>query len=213
MDAYIKNFVGKFSRQEALTPRQHAILQASIDLFADYGYSNTSTKEIAGRAGVGEGTLFKHFGSKQNLLFACILPSIAEMSKEKYAQEFDLERIKDDQWTFQDFVHHILANCFQENSDHYKVMKIFSQEMLYRENFLKRLAELIPLHLKTGFFNILEYFKDKGELNNWPNALIVRLMISPILSFQWVQFESGSQEDFAQALSYIEAFIVRGLCC
>ncbi|MGX7441416.1 hypothetical protein ACWOE6_05780 [Aerococcus urinae] len=92
-------------------------------------------------------------------------------------------------------------------------MKIFAQEMLYRENFLKHLAELIPFHLKTGFFNILEYFKDKGELNNWPNALIIRLMISPILSFQWVQFESASQKDFAQALSYIEAFIVRGLCC
>ena len=92
-------------------------------------------------------------------------------------------------------------------------MKIFAQEMLYRENFLKRLAELIPLQLKMGFFNILEYFNDKGELNNWPNALIVRLMVSPIISFQWIQFESASQKEFVQALSYIEAFIVRGLCC
>lgn len=44
------------------------MLQAAIDLMAEQGYKGTSTKEIAAAAGVSEMTLFRHFGSKQNLL-------------------------------------------------------------------------------------------------------------------------------------------------
>ncbi|MDQ0112012.1 AcrR family transcriptional regulator [Paenibacillus harenae] len=41
---------------------------AAIDLVAEYGYNGVSTKEIALSAGVNEVTLFRHFGSKLNLL-------------------------------------------------------------------------------------------------------------------------------------------------
>lgn len=41
---------------------------AVIDLVAEYGYNGVSTKEIAASAGVNEVTLFRHFGSKLNLL-------------------------------------------------------------------------------------------------------------------------------------------------
>ncbi|MGE7272870.1 TetR/AcrR family transcriptional regulator [Brevibacillus panacihumi] len=41
---------------------------AAIDLMAEKGYKGVSTKEIAAAAGVSEMTLFRNFGSKQNLL-------------------------------------------------------------------------------------------------------------------------------------------------
>ncbi|WP_425456316.1 TetR/AcrR family transcriptional regulator [Brevibacillus fluminis] len=44
------------------------MLLAAIDLMAEKGYKGVSTKEIAAAAGVSEMTLFRHFGSKQNLL-------------------------------------------------------------------------------------------------------------------------------------------------
>lgn len=46
------------------------LLLAAIDLMAEKGYHATTTKEIAAKAGVNEVTLFRHFGSKQNLLEA-----------------------------------------------------------------------------------------------------------------------------------------------
>jgi AcrR family transcriptional regulator len=46
------------------------ILAAARDLFHAQGYSQTSSLEIAQRAGVAEGSLFYHFGSKKNLLAA-----------------------------------------------------------------------------------------------------------------------------------------------
>jgi AcrR family transcriptional regulator len=52
-------------------PRQR-IIRAAMDLFAQYGYSRSSTRQIAKAAGVNEVTLFRHFGSKKNLLMACM---------------------------------------------------------------------------------------------------------------------------------------------
>jgi AcrR family transcriptional regulator len=44
------------------------LMHAAIDLMAEKGYKGVSTKEIAATAGVSEMTLFRNFGSKQNLL-------------------------------------------------------------------------------------------------------------------------------------------------
>lgn len=44
------------------------ILQAAMTLFADEGYDQITTKQIAERAGVSEITLFRHFKKKRYLL-------------------------------------------------------------------------------------------------------------------------------------------------
>ncbi len=48
------------------------IIAAALRLFGEQGYSRTSTRAIAAEAGVNEVTLFRHFGSKKNLLMACV---------------------------------------------------------------------------------------------------------------------------------------------
>lgn len=49
---------------------RHIILETARKLFRSRGYVNTSTSEIAEQAGVAEGSIFYHFGSKRNLLAA-----------------------------------------------------------------------------------------------------------------------------------------------
>ena len=49
------------------TARSRAILATASRLFAERGYSQTTTAEIAREAGVAEGTLYHHFGSKDGI--------------------------------------------------------------------------------------------------------------------------------------------------
>lgn len=49
------------------TARSRAILVTASRLFAEKGYSNATTSEIAREAGVAEGTLYHHFGSKDGI--------------------------------------------------------------------------------------------------------------------------------------------------
>ncbi len=50
--------------------RRGQILAAAITLFTRRGFARTTTKEIAAEAGVAEGTIYKYFASKQDLLFS-----------------------------------------------------------------------------------------------------------------------------------------------
>ena len=46
------------------------ILEAATDLIAENGYKETTTKDIATKAGVSEMSVFRHFGSKKAILEA-----------------------------------------------------------------------------------------------------------------------------------------------
>lgn len=50
------------------TSRKDKIIREALILFAEKGYVDTATKEIAIQAGVSEALIFKHFGNKDNLL-------------------------------------------------------------------------------------------------------------------------------------------------
>ena len=53
-------------------PARERILGAAFEAFAEHGYAQTSTLEIATRAKVSKRELYALFGSKQQMLVACI---------------------------------------------------------------------------------------------------------------------------------------------
>jgi AcrR family transcriptional regulator len=50
--------------------RREAILDAATDLFAQFGYSDAVTKDLAERLQVGKGTIYRYFPSKHDLFMA-----------------------------------------------------------------------------------------------------------------------------------------------
>jgi AcrR family transcriptional regulator len=56
------------SRQKTELSTHEKIIQAAQKLFARHGYDGTSTKELAEKAGIAEGTLFRHFANKKAIL-------------------------------------------------------------------------------------------------------------------------------------------------
>ena len=50
-------------------PARRRLQQAAIELFCERGYDQTTTAEIATRAGVTERTFFRHFPDKREVLF------------------------------------------------------------------------------------------------------------------------------------------------
>ena len=50
-------------------PARQRLQQAAVELFCERGYDQTTTAEIAARAGVTERTFFRHFPDKREVLF------------------------------------------------------------------------------------------------------------------------------------------------
>src|SRR3954452_15097047 len=57
------------SRRDGAATRQK-LLRAGLELFTTVGFRATTTPEIAARAGVAEGTIYRHFSGKEELLIA-----------------------------------------------------------------------------------------------------------------------------------------------
>ena len=52
--------------------RREEILDAAARLFARHGYPETDTQLLADELGVGKGTLYRYFASKEELFFAAV---------------------------------------------------------------------------------------------------------------------------------------------
>jgi AcrR family transcriptional regulator len=76
------------------------ILQAAAEIIAERGYARATTRSIAESAGVNEVTLFRHFGSKRNLLSELIgqhsaLPELTKVIENQLTGDYrqDLTRL------------------------------------------------------------------------------------------------------------------------
>ncbi|WP_244134510.1 TetR/AcrR family transcriptional regulator [Weissella paramesenteroides] len=85
-----------------ISDKQKAVLQASLTLFSEKGFENTSTHDIAAMADVAEGTVYKQFKTKQELL-QVVVDSIIDEVIPKVANEFIDEITKPEGPTFKIF--------------------------------------------------------------------------------------------------------------
>ncbi|ANY66065.1 TetR family transcriptional regulator [Paenibacillus sp. BIHB 4019] len=71
--------------EEKRLERRKRILKEAVILFAEGGYSNTTTAIIAERVGVTPGTIFQYFPSKEALYYAAVLEPLADIQLKSLA--------------------------------------------------------------------------------------------------------------------------------
>lgn len=70
--------------------REYRILDAAAELFVHYGYDKTTVSDIARQAGVSKGTIYLHFGSKDELLEGLIVREM-QIYAERWLAEVDAD--------------------------------------------------------------------------------------------------------------------------
>jgi TetR/AcrR family transcriptional regulator, repressor for neighboring sulfatase len=75
-----------------------AVLQAASALFAQQGPAATSIREVAGRSGVNHGLVYRHFGTKEDLV-AAVLDHVSDQVNEAIARAgTDVAALAERQW-------------------------------------------------------------------------------------------------------------------
>ncbi|TLQ19163.1 TetR/AcrR family transcriptional regulator [Lentilactobacillus parafarraginis] len=165
---------------DGMTDKQIKIMVAAIRIFAEKGYANTSTKEIAKAADVAEGNIFSKFDNKRGLLNAIVNPVIATLFPETLSQ-FSDAKIANHSTRLHDFIGAMVAdriNFVTENAD---VMKIFIAEMAY--NHQLRDAFRHQFQTTTAFYTDaitrnLNLLKATQQMVDWRNPEIMRMIWS-----------------------------------
>ncbi|MHC9533500.1 TetR/AcrR family transcriptional regulator [Dellaglioa sp. BT-FLS60] len=162
-----------------MTDKQIQILIASIELFSEKGYANTSTKEIAKKAGVAEGNIFSKYTSKQGLLNAIITPVIKSILPTAMHDLLN-ESTDHSKMTLDSLIRPLLKNRVTFLQENAKVLKIFISELLYDKAVVTQLLENAPAPYWTSINSTIDVLKEKNLIVDWDNLEILKVIWSII---------------------------------
>jgi AcrR family transcriptional regulator len=124
---------------DRLSQTREAILQAATEVFAREGYYEADVQVIADQAGVGKGTIYRHFKDKQKLFLAA-----AAHALDHVARSVDDERgrgVAREGRGVTDSLREIAVGCTRYYSAHPEAVELIVQERaIFRES-------ITPTHL------------------------------------------------------------------
>jgi len=170
------------SEDEKLTPKQISILQAAIEVFSEKGYSAAATSEIAQKAGVAEGTIFRYYKTKKDLLLSIVGPTMSRMLAPFVMRNFNgvLDVPYDN---FEEFLRTFIINRLEFARRNFKILKILIQEIPFQPVLREQFAQNILSKVLERVIEIVEHFKAKGEVIELPTPAILRFTISSVVGY------------------------------
>jgi AcrR family transcriptional regulator len=155
----------------ALTARQRRILEAAVEVFAERGFEGATTAAIAQRAGVAEGTLFKRYRTKRDLLLAVLGPYLLEIGATGLRPILE-SALDDDSLGLQDFLLAVVRDRVRFARSQPAIIRILVQEAPFHPEVLAGVAGLGSTAIR-----VVERFQRRGEIDPaLPPATIVRMV-------------------------------------
>ncbi|WP_407894316.1 TetR/AcrR family transcriptional regulator [Lacticaseibacillus sp. N501-2] len=183
MSDAIQTFFSQATTQDHnLSPKQQAVLAASLELFAQKGYDATSTADIAHRAGVSEGTIFKRFRTKEGLLQAVLGPFLNQVmprAADAFVSDLAAQRFPH----FQDLLTYAIQDRIRFVMENRAEMKIFIQEVGKNPELLVTMTNMLADLLRDSLNDIFKVYQDKGELVRWESMRIMRYCTSVMIGY------------------------------
>ncbi|MFF2479823.1 TetR/AcrR family transcriptional regulator [Paenibacillus sp. NPDC058071] len=189
------------------TVKQQRIVETAVQLFAEKGYSNTSTAEIAKAAEVSEASIFKQYGTKDNLLLNLIIPYIKDFFP-LMANDLVLQATNNGDPTFEGFLRFLIRNRVQFITDNREIFQVLIKEIIYKEELKKELFPYFVEIVAPRVTKYLESFKERGELVDLPVDRILKMLFTFLGGFFASRFvlwnmESISDEEVEDAIRFI----------
>ena len=196
-----------------LTPKQKKILQAAIEMFAEKGYASTSTSEIAKKAGVAEGTIFRHYKTKKDLLLSIVTPMVTKIAFPFFAKQFVKEIFTEKYDDFEVLLRKLLNNRFEFVKQNTPLLKIILQEMAFHPEIQEQFKRVFEQKVFPHFKEIIIYFQGRGQLPEIPAETIIRMIMTNAIGYMITRYIvlPDREWDDEQELEQTITFILNGL--
>lgn len=168
--------------EENMTPKQTAILRAAVEVFAEKGYAAAATSEIAQKAGVAEGTIFRYYKTKKDLLISIVSPAMSRLVTSFILRNFD-GVLKSPYDSYEDFLRAFMKNRVEFARRNFKFLKIMLQEIPFQPALRAQFLDNVVSKVLESVSSIVEHFKSRGEIIDAPTPAILRFMISSMFGY------------------------------
>ncbi len=184
--------------------KQEAILRESVQVFARQGFRGTDVQEIADRAGVGKGTVYRYFGDKQSLFWATAYWVLEQLH----------QRLRDVIAGADGALNKLRASChayaafFAENPDYLEIFVLDRAEFRGRapEHHRERHEQMI-----REFSDIIREGMASGELRRDDPRRIVWTLGSTLYGSVVFAAFSKQQQSITELATHATEIFLRGI--
>ena len=199
-----------FEKSNKQTVKQKKIIEVAITLFAEKGYSNTATSEIAKMAGVAEGTIFKHYGTKENLLLSIMVPFIKDFFP-TMADEL-IGELMNEECSFEAFLRAFLTNRIAFISENREIFQVVIKEMIYKEELRNEILPYIVEEASVRLVKVIDIFKKRGDIKDIPNDSVLKMLSTVVSGFFISNFVLLNKQSISEdAIEDVVFFILNGI--
>jgi len=150
------------------------ILDAALSLFSQKGFSGTTTKEIAKEAGFAEGTVFRYFPTKKDILIALAEPhAVAGLKRVMNSLPNQDEESN---------LRAILENRLVTIAQNKDLLKVIFTEAQYHEDFRKEVFDNIGTHVLGTVAGYMEKRMETGIFRSIDPIVATRILVGMMLS-------------------------------
>ncbi len=166
--------------EEKIETTEEKIIQAAIEIFSQKGYNGTTTKEIAGKAGIAEGTIFRYFPKKQDLLHGILIKAIEVMAPKiigrGIAEIFKENSDKSDREVLIAFMKNRLE-IFQQ---HFAIIKVVLNEAQYHPNIQAIYIQKVLPPIKEIIDNFFVEGIKRGRFRQYHPSILTAMMVGAV---------------------------------
>lgn len=173
LEAYLSEYVANSPDKEV------RILNAAINAFADKGFEATRTREIAERAGIAEGTIFRYFPNK-NAILESMVPLLIRVLQPKIGKPIEDILNLNPEMPIDRILVAVLKDRLQMIHDNGRFIKSVLPSLIHRAPLMQQLRQsLLPL-IEGYVVQVVERGKARGELDKSVDA---RLAMTQLFGF------------------------------
>lgn len=166
--------------EKKFPPGKKKTLLTAITLFSSQGFAATSTAQIAKQAGISEGTIFKYFKTKENLLNE-ILTLIINQLLPDYQEEFIIEFSKQSFSSTYEVAKWFLTNRYIFIKNNEELFLILFDQLLINKNLRNLLKEQAISKEQAGKVN--NYIKKILKIDNFDFIIFVKNSFQLLFGF------------------------------
>ena len=163
---YQHPWIGEDPLLGELTDKQWKILKAALKVFTEKGYSASTTSEIAREAGVAEGTIFRHFKTKKEILLATLIPLMQNFIGPGVTNSLHDLLLQHDNLPMEDVLLLVLEDRQKHISALWPLLRIVLLEANYHPELRDVLLNNVVTHAQESLLTFLQKRQSKGELRD-----------------------------------------------
>lgn len=190
----------KFSEEE-MTERQWKILEAAVKIFAAKGFDGSRTSEIAKEAEVAEGTIFRYYKTKKDLLMGLVVPLVTKFFRPMALRSVEKIVENKEKKSIEEVLNAILNDRVKLANKNLPLIKTVFMEAAYNEELLKVLQKDIAPKIIPFLNTFIKANIENKNFRELEPKLITRTLMSLLSGYMILSnifpesFKSESHEE------------------